>query len=223
MIGGDYDFEPVRGLPANLPRGEALLWQGGPDFKATALRVFHMRKVAIYFAILAAWRLVSTLLEGAPLTSALSGASILVGLGLLVSAILCVITWLVCRSTVYTVTSRRIVMRIGVALPIHFNLPFKVIDSASLKLNPDGTGTIPLVLSGSNRLAYLVLWPHARPWRLGKPEPALRMVPGAAKVAQILAQAVSAAAPGKVQAGQPVVAAARGDDAATWPMAPAAV
>ena len=182
-----------------------------------------MRKVAIYFAALTAWRFGSALLDGASLTSAISGASILVGLGILVSAILFVITWLVCRSTVYTITSRRIVMRIGVALPIHFNLPFAVIDSASLKLYPDGTGSLPLVLSGSNRLAYLVLWPHARPWRLGKPEPALRMVPDAAKVAHILAQAVAARAPGTVQIGQPLPAAVRSEDPASWPLSPAAV
>ncbi len=222
MSGGDYDFEPVRGLPANLPRGETLLWQGEPDLKGTALRVFHLRKVAIYFALLAAWRLGSSLLDGASLGTALSGASVLVGLGAIVAAILFVISWLVSRSTVYTITSRRIVMRIGVALPIHFNLPFAVIDSASLRLYPDGTGSIPLVLSGSNRLAYLVLWPHARPWRLGNPEPAMRMIPEAARVAEILAQAVAAAAPGKVQTAQPVVPAVRGGEQA-WPLAPAAV
>ena len=26
----DFDFEPVRGLPQVLPKGERMLWQGAP-------------------------------------------------------------------------------------------------------------------------------------------------------------------------------------------------
>jgi len=35
-----------------------------------------------------------------------------------------------------------------------------------------------------------MLWPHARPWRLKAPEPALRCIPEAGRVADMLAGAL---------------------------------
>ena len=39
-------------LPAPLPVGERVIWQGKPTFKGLALRSFHIREVAIYFGLL---------------------------------------------------------------------------------------------------------------------------------------------------------------------------
>ena len=58
----------------------------------------------------------------------------------------------------------------------------------------DGTGDIALQLGKGDRVAYLILWPHARPWRLAKAEPMLRAIPHADRVAQVLARALAAAA-----------------------------
>lgn len=222
-MSGDFDFEPVRGLPGHLPAGETLLWQGAPDLKAMALGVFHLRKVAIYFGLLAAWRFAIVDHDGASLAASTSAAMLLVGLGAAAVAILGAIAYLVCRTTVYSITSRRVVMRIGVALPITFNLPFAVIGSAALRLNADGTGSIPLSLTGRNKLAYLVIWPHARPWRVARAEPTLRLIPEAAAVAQLLSQAVAEACPDTVQqaiiAVTPPVAA---HDGKARPLTPAA-
>jgi hypothetical protein len=44
-----------------------------------------------------------------------------------------------------------------------------------------------------DRIALLHLWPHARPWRVSRPEPMLRCVPDAAAVARLLTQAWSEA------------------------------
>jgi hypothetical protein len=44
----EHEFEAQLGLPEKLPKGESILWQGAPDFKAVALRVFHMRALLIY-------------------------------------------------------------------------------------------------------------------------------------------------------------------------------
>lgn len=217
----DLDFEPIRGLPGRLPAGESLLWQGAPDLRAMALHVLHVRKVAVYFALLAAWRLVDALRDGASPGNAAVSALPLLGLGAAAAAILFTLAWLMCRTTVYSITSRRVVMRIGVALPITFNLPFAVIGSAGLRLDGAGAGTIALTLKAPNRLAYPVLWPHARPWHLGRAEPALRLVPDAAKVAHLLVQAVAAALPETTEvADRGARAAVRGDEA--WPLAPAA-
>ena len=221
MSHDDYDFEPVRGLPAHLPPGETLLWQGEPQFRAMALRVFHVRKVGLYFAVLALYRFAAALHDGTPLRDAGKTVLILAGLALAAAAILTGMAYLVCRTTVYSITSRRVVMRIGVALPITFNLPYTVLGAASVKLNRDGTGTIPLALTEGNRLSYLVLWPHVRPWRNAKAEPALRLIPDAAKVARLLAEAVAVAMQDKVHVSAPVAVPA--GKPASWPLAPVAV
>ena len=110
------------------------------------------------------------------------------------AGILGLYAWLSARSSVYTITNRRVVLRFGVALPMTLNVPFAVIGNAALKPYRDGTGDIPLTLTGTERVSYVALWPHARPWRTAKPEPMLRSVPDAANVAKILGQALADAA-----------------------------
>lgn len=221
MSHDDFAFEPVRGLPAKLPPGEKLLWQGAPELRALALRTFHVRKVGIYFGLLALWRLTTATLDGeSPRAIALSPLPLIL-LGLAATALLTILAWLVAKTTVYSITNRRLVMRIGVALPITFNLPFPVLGAADLKLFPDGTGNISLALTGANRLAYLILWPHARPWRFNRAEPTLRFIPQAASVSQLLAQAVTAAAPGTTQSTLRIPEAATAGQE-SWPLTPAA-
>ena len=218
-MSGVDGIAPLRGLPGSLPAGERLLWQGAPQLRAMALRVFHVRKVAIYFALLIVYRLAAALHDGVPLRDMVRPTLILAGLALAACAILFGIAWLVCRTTVYSITSRRVVMHIGVALPITFNLPFTVLSSASVKLHRDGTGTIPLVLTEHNRLSYAVLWPHVRPWRNAKAEPCLRLIPDAAQVSRLLADAVAMAMPDRVTVGRPVTVAA--NDPVSRPLKPA--
>ena len=215
------DINPIRGLPGALPAGERLLWQGAPQLRALALRVFHVRKVAIYFAVLILYRFAAALHDGAPLGDTARPALILAGLALAACSILAVMAWLVSRTTVYSITSRRVVLHIGVALPITFNLPFAVLGAASVKLNRDGTGTIPLALTEGNRLSYVVLWPHVRPWNNAKAEPALRLIPDAAQVSRLLADAVATAMPDGVALGAPIVAPS--SHTASRPLTPATV
>jgi hypothetical protein len=100
------------------------------------------------------------------------------------------------KSTVYTLTNRRVAMRIGAALTMTLNLPFRKIQNATLGVRKSGTGTIALELSqepGELRLSYVMTWPHVRPWRLKHPEPALRCIPDAAKVARLFSEAAETA------------------------------
>jgi Bacterial PH domain len=176
----EYDIEPVPGLPEKLPVGEAILWQGSPDWKRLALSAFRIRGVAIYFGLLMAFGAVQ---------GAWTGVLVTLVAGLLGIAILTLIAWGAARTTLYTLTNKRVVMRIGIALPKCINLPLSLIESADLALAKDGTGDIPLAVTGAQRLGYAVLWPHARPWKLAVPQPMLRAVPDAANVAQMLARA----------------------------------
>lgn len=186
------DFEPVPGLPETLPKGERMLWQGSPQWRSLALRAFRLREVAIYFAALMAWRFVSTLVAGGSGMDAIQHALDLAPLLAGVAAILAGIAYMSARSTVYTITSERIVMRYGMAVPLVLNIPFSRIESAAAGQHGDGTGSVVLRLRPGERIGYLVLWPHARPWRYGRPEPMLRSLPDADAAASTLARALEA-------------------------------
>ena len=206
----EYEFEPVRGLPEKLPAGERMLWQGTPSWRALAIRAFHARKVAIYFAALIVWRLLLAWRDGEALREAALAAAWLVPLAAAAVGMLCAIAWLTARSAVYTITDRRVVMRVGVVLEVAFNLPLVSVDGASAQVHRDGTADISLELGGDVRIAYAHLWPHARPFRLRKPEPMLRCVPDGARVAAILAEALGASARAANDANaSPILVAAR--------------
>lgn len=181
-----------KGLPGPLPAGEHLLWQGAPRFGSLARRAFHVRKLAVYCGVLLVWRMASDLMGGAPLAGIAWTVAWILPLALSAIGLPTLLAWLFSRSTIYTITTRRIVIRYGVALPMTLNVPFRIVEAAALRTFADGTGDIPLVLSGPGRISYLHLWPNARPWRVARPEPMLRSVPEPGKVADILARALAA-------------------------------
>jgi hypothetical protein len=110
------------------------------------------------------------------------------------------------------------VLRVGVALPFTINLPFSAVQSAGLRLHGDGTGDLVLELARPHRVAWLMLWPHARPWHLRDPAPMLRGLAEPEAVAQMLARGLAAAsgqsvsataaAPDGARLGRPAAAAA---------------
>jgi hypothetical protein len=212
----ECDGEPVLGLPERLPKGETMLWQGAPEWKAFARHALHVRKFAVYFALLTVWNGVSTLLAGHAVAAAAISASWGLGLGAGACLLLTLFAWLVGRSTVYTITSKRVVMRYGIALPMTVNYPFALVDGAGLRLHADGSGDIPLAMRKGSRLSYVIMWPHARPWRIGKPEPMLRGVPAAEHVARVLGRALAAASgqPASVPADRAVQSAVKQPQAA---------
>lgn len=184
----DFAFEPVPGLPEVLPEGEHILWQGRPNIWALARDAMSVRPVAAYFIILAIWRAI--VVGGyAPVGEALIAGSWLILIGAVACGLLYLVALAQGRAALYTITNKRVVMRVGAALNVTFNLPFKQIETAGLDLRRDGTGTVALTLSGRNRISYLICWPHVRPWRMAKCEPALRCIPDAAAVAKVLADA----------------------------------
>jgi hypothetical protein len=185
---------PPNGLPETLPQGERLLWQGAPDWRVFARRAFHTRKLAAYFGLIVIWVVASSIASNAPFAETAMAALRGVGLSLVPLVLISVYAWAVARSTVYTITDRRVAMRVGLALPVNVNLPFAEIGGASMVREDDGSGNIALTLNGKDRLAYLVVWPHARPWRMTKVEPMLRGLRDVQPVAQLLARALAASA-----------------------------
>ncbi len=205
----EYDQEPIPGLPEIPPEGERILWQGAPGWLGLARRAFHVRKVAIYFALIFFWFLASKLLGGESLVQGAVLGSWLLALALVAIGLLLLLAWANSRATLYTLTSRRVVMRFGVAVSMTINIPFSQIGSAGLRRYEDGTGDITLSLVGRPRISYLVLWPHVRPWRFGQVEPMLRVVPDAARVADILSSALQALAAARAEA-EPAIGTSKG-------------
>ena len=210
--GHEHEFEPQRGLPEPLPADERILWQGSPDWRVLARTAFHVRKLAVYFGVILALRVAFVLADGGTLAEGAKAIALMLPLALLAIGIAAALAWLSSRTTVYTLTDKRVVMRIGIVLSLTFNLPLKRLATAGLRLHADGTGDIPLALTGTDTIAYLHLWPHARPWRVAKPEPMLRAVPAAAEVSSLLAdawaQSTGLAASGPVPVAVPLPAAA---------------
>ena len=185
----EYEYEPVPGLPERLPQGEEILWQGAPRWDVLARRAFQVRKVGLYFLLLVIWAVAWDIQGGRdPVVSAfwlVVAAALAIGL-------LTLLARAMARSTLYTITNHRVVMRFGVAIPMTINLPFAKITAAALRDHGDGSGDIPLALAPGTRTSYLVLWPHARPWHFSPAEPMLRGIPEAQRVARILADALRA-------------------------------
>lgn len=198
MSGSDlseYDYEPVRGLPGVLPSGEQLLWQGSPHWLSLALNAYRVRILGVYFALMVLARGTYLLHGGADIATALEGMVGPAIFSLIALGILIGIATLSARRTVYSITSKRVVIRQGVALESTINLPFKVIDSAQLQQRTDGSGDIALQLRRGERVSYIWLWPHVRPGRLAHPEPALRCIHDAHAVGDLLARAFTAQEP----------------------------
>jgi len=187
----DFAFDPLPGLPERPPQGELILWQGRPDPWALARDAYRIRWIAAYFAIVVLWRAAAGLADGGPGLALAMGLPY-VGLGVLGLAIVYGLARAQARTTTYTLTTARVVLRIGAALPVTYNLPFVQIGAADLDLRRDGTGTIALATLGETRISGLVLWPHMRPGHWSKTQPALRSIPDAAQIARLLADAAEA-------------------------------
>ena len=192
----DFASEPVPGLPARPPLGEEILWQGRPASFALARDAYKITWFAGYFVVLAIWRasiIGNTIGEGVLVTLPY------LGLGLAFCAILYLVAIIQSRSTLYTVTTARVALRIGAALSVTLNIPFKQVANANLALRQNGTGSIALETMGDTTISYLVCWPHVRPWHLAKSQPMMRCVPDAERVAKLLADAA------QTRLNQPVV------------------
>jgi hypothetical protein len=188
----EFGVEPVRGLPKDLPKGDGILWQGAPNWWSFARRVFHVNKIAAWFLFLCAWRMLETVSGGGSPAEALFPIVILLAIGAVAIGFFLLVAWATQRTTVYTLTHERLIMRVGIALPVTINIPYGLVETAEIKIWSDGTGNIPLKLNGKDRAAYLMLWPHVRPWKMTNPQPMLRCIPDAEHVAKLLTEALPA-------------------------------
>lgn len=195
----DFAFEPIPGLPEQLPAGEHILWQGRPATWALAREALNLSWVAGYFVLLAFWRVAASSVDQS-WAGALPLAIPFLLLGAVACGIILLIAWVQARATLYTITNQRVAMRIGAALTLTVNLPFPRIAGADLSMGANGAGTIAMRTLSETRLSFLVLWPHVRPWQIKRTQPALRCIRDPETVAGILADAA------ETRVAQPVIA-----------------
>jgi hypothetical protein len=179
-------------LPEDIPPGERILWHGRPNWFALFRGAYRADLVAGYFIVLAAWNALDASSDGAGASLVAAGRAL--GIGLAALALLALLAWASARTALFVITSRRVVMKIGVALQVFYNLPFSRIHNAALRVDSDGTGEVTLQLGDGKRIGYLHLWPFARPFHFANPEPALRGLAQAQQVGEILGRALVAAA-----------------------------
>lgn len=206
----------IRGVPHALPDGEHLLWEGAPSAPLVAKHVFHRAWVIVYFAVMTGWWVVSTM-GTVPGNEFLVQLAVRVGLALIVLGVVEFMARAVARTTVYAITSKRVVLQIGVVLPMTINVPLRLLQDAGIARFRDGSGQIALTLLPGDRLAYIALWPHCKVFKLNQPSPVLRGLPNPDEVGTLLRDAIVAdndaesvidttPVPGAQKSGSPVAA-----------------
>ena len=179
-------------LPTALPAGERVLWRGEPDWRAIARHALHLRGLGLYLAIVVAGVAIVSARRGDPAAAIAwetTRAALVASVPLLVGI---TYAWLAARAAAYTITNRRVVIRMGLVVPLTLNLPFTQIDGVAMTEKRDGTGDVAVQLApGSKGLGWFIMWPHTRPWHFARAQPLLRGLPDAARAGQILAQALA--------------------------------
>lgn len=179
-------------LPEDIPPGERILWHGRPGWLALFRRAYRADYVAGYFLLLGLWNAIDAAAAGPAASAIAAGRALAIGSAAL--ALLALLAWASARTALFVITSRRVVMKIGIALQVFYNLPFSQIENAALRIDSDGTGDVALRLTPGERIGYLHLWPFARPFHFTEPEPSLRGLAKAQVVGDILGRALVLAA-----------------------------
>ncbi|MEM1132870.1 MAG: photosynthetic complex putative assembly protein PuhB [Pseudomonadota bacterium] len=181
-MSSEYDTEPVPGLPEELPDQEHIIWQGSPDWKVMVRTALHIRIAIAFVIVFSAINAVQTSLSTGLTLLAVGAVSVAIFIGYLV---------LVERTTLYTLTNKRVVLRSGVALTYCLNMPLTRIESADLKMLGDDYGSIALQLEGAPKIGYFMLWPHATSLSIIRPRPMIRAIADAPAIAKMLFEATS--------------------------------
>jgi hypothetical protein len=179
-------FDPIAAAPG------AYRWEGRPAWLPGAFRIWRLRLVAAWFAVLLLDGVRLFLTEPADRPRLIAGAITLVIAAALACLILATLAWFTRRTTTYQIGDGRVELRYGIAIKATLVIPFCAIEKVGVRVHRDGTGDVALRLKPGPSVIYPKLWPHVRPWSLFRPEPALRCVVGAGAVAASLSREIAA-------------------------------
>ncbi|HTZ69062.1 MAG TPA: photosynthetic complex putative assembly protein PuhB [Acetobacteraceae bacterium] len=183
----------MNGLPAPLPPGETLLWQEKPQTSAFLKQLFGVKFILAYVGVLLGWCLLDGA-RGGNLAAAAAASLRFGALAVCALLLLAALARILAGSTLYSITTRRVIIAYGAAFEKTLQIPFTCIDQADLRSHGDGTGDIVLTLGRSQRVNYFFLWPHVLPWRVGVARPMLRALADATGAAIVLGRAMAAQA-----------------------------
>ena len=193
--GPEHEIEPVPGLPGRLPDGEFIVWQGQPEFKTVMTRLLRARWIAVYFAIAALWSVAVGINNSENAWALLGRVTFIGAAAIILFGLMALYARAVAKTSLYTLTNQRVVMRVGIAISASFNLPFKQIAGADFRVGKDGSGDVALTLKSGHGLSGSVFFPHQRGGLWRKLSPQMICLTDAKSVAEKLAQQLSAYAP----------------------------
>ena len=179
-----------------LAANEVVVWQGQPSWFGTARLILRGDLILLYFVLLAIVGSISAIRSGRSLSSV---AGVLPP-ALLVAGILAGLAFFIARTTHYIVTSHRVIIRFGAAIPRAVAIPLRQVASMSVAVRRNGRGDIVLQPKDGRALRFLKLWPHVRPFRFASPEPMLCDIADAGLVATRLARLLAQSRPDRAGA-----------------------
>jgi len=186
---------PPGPVGVRLEPGERILWQGRPLASALRRHLLKGRWLAAYFALLLGWKLALIVALRGLRPQEVFDTGVLLAQGAALVGILAYLAWALARSTTYTVTTLRIVIRHGIALQGTVDIPMRALRSVAVRIHPDGTGDVALTVRDGAGVGLSKLWPHVRGLNLSAPVPMLRGLPDAAVLGTQLARRLDGPAP----------------------------
>ena len=177
-------------LSENLPNGEQLIWQGQPERHALATRAMYLKYIAFYLVVLIAARTGYLIMDDEPVATWSGMLAWQVLASAFVMLLIVGLATVYSRTTRYSLTNERLIIKTGAAITIHINLPLQQITAADLREYSDGTGDITLQVSRAEKLYWLLLWPNVRSWWIRPLRPVLRGLRDAQAVAHLLVKEV---------------------------------
>ena len=180
------------GLTDPLPAGETILWQSSPETRRMGESIFHYKWMALYVAgamVLALW---GERQSGTPFGQAFAMVLLAIPLAVIGFALLELLGRLTARAATYTLTNRRLIFRIGVALDMTISVPLSAVTNASVRHGKGPCGDIALTVKDTGGVGYLAMWPHVRPWHISAPQPMLRALPDVEAAAAIIGDTLAA-------------------------------
>ena len=166
---------PPKDILSVIPKDEEIIWHGRPDLRRFCLTAIGIKYILVYLIVITCsiiytrygdFNLITILQVLVPyLLSCCLAIILLVIVG--ISQVL---------PTVYVITSKRVIIKSGLALIFMLNVPFDKIASIDKNNYSDGSGNISFKLISNKRVPFFASWPSVRPWYFSNPEPTFRCI-----------------------------------------------
>ena len=182
---------PPKDILSAIPTGEKIVWYGRPDIRRFCLSAMGLKYVLVYLLFAIIFDIYSNL-EGPGISSYIGGILPYILSFSLALILLVLIGISQVVSTFYVITSKRIIIKSGVALIFMLNVPFSKIYNIQKQELSDGTGSISLELLGNKRIPFFACWPSVRPWYFNNPQPTFRCISDVNVVALYLSKSAQA-------------------------------